>query len=430
MKFEKGEQTDLKRFEDILVQCIEDIKTGRSSIEDCLDKYPSMREQLEPLLRIALAIREPPDVKPSPSFKVKARVWLMDQIHERQPVTKWPWFRCSNWTKQIALRRRFSMASIILVIVLALSALGGGAAYAAQDSLPGDALYPVKLGTEQMRMMLPGNDIVKAERALSFAERRVEEMQTLAEKGRLQDLGLGVEGYDDALNMTLARIERAGDKGLATGNITALVAKATTRHLSVLDTVYDIVPPEAKEAIAHARNVSEKGYFHAMAALAKNNTVRAAEMNLAAMEGRLNRISIRARVGDAEGVEIALQQFEAMGESGEEISRIAQETGINITSVEELMARATFGHLQVLAEAYDKVPEQAKPAIERTMANLMIRHQERVQALAQMGVEAPPPPVIPERIREQQMEGIPGGTTPPTPGVPGGVSHHYGPSTT
>ena len=110
-------------------------------------------------------------------------------------------------------------------------------------------------------MMLPGDDVVKAERALSFAERRVEEMQALAEKGRLQDLGLGVEGYDDALNMTLARIERAGDTGLATGNITALVAKATTRYLSVLDTVYDIVPPEAKEAIAHARNVSETGYF-------------------------------------------------------------------------------------------------------------------------------------------------------------------------
>ena len=262
--------------------------------------------------------------------------------------------------------------------------------------------------------MLPGDDVVKAERALSFAERRVEEeMQALAEKGRLQDLGLGVEGYDDALNMTLARIERAGDKGLATGNITALVAKATTRYLSVLDTVYDIVPSEAKEAIAHARNVSETGYFHAMAALAKNNAVRAAEMNLAAMEGRLNRISIRARVGDTEAVEIALQQFEAMAESGEEISRIARETGLNITSVEELMARATFGHLQVLAEVYDKVPEQAKQAIERTMANLMICHEERVQALEQRGIKAPAAPDIQpgqlrerleNRIREQQME--------------------------
>ncbi len=403
----------MKKFEDILVQCIEDIKAGRSSIEDCLDRYQSMREQLEPLLRIALEIREPPDVRPSLYFKVKARVWLMDQIHERQPVTKWPWFRYNSQVKPIPYRRRFSMASVILVIILTVSALGGGTVYAAQDSLPGEVLYPVKLGTEQVRMMLPGDDVVKAERALSFAKRRVGEIEALAEKERPQYLGLGVEGYDDALNMTLARIERAGDRGLATGNITARVAEATTKHLSVLDTVYDMVPPEAKAAIAHARNVSETGYFHALAALAKNNTVRAAEMNLAAMEGRLNRISIRARVGDAEGVEIALQQFEAMGESGEEISRIAQETGINITRVEEPMARATFGHLQVLAEAYDKVPEQAKLAIEKAMANLMIRHQERVQALVQRGIKAPAAPDIQpgqlrerveKRIREQQME--------------------------
>jgi len=421
----------LKKFEDILVQCIEDIKAGRSSIEDCLDRHPSMREQLEPLLRIALEIREAPDVKPSPAFKIKARVRLMEQIHGRQAVTKWPWSRYNNQTKTIPLRKRFSMVGVILAIVLTLSAVGGGTAYAAQGSLPGDVLYSVKLVTEQLRMMLPGNDVARAQRALSFAERRVGEMEALAEKGRPQYLGLAVGGYDDAVNMTLARIERAGDKGLATGNVTARVAEATTRHLSVLDTVYDMVPPEAKEAIAHARNVSETGYFHAMAALAKNNTVRAAEMNLAAMLGRLNRV--RARVGDVEAVENALQQFEAMAEFGEEISRIAQEIGLNITKVEELVALATSKHLEELAEVWEMVPKQARPAIERAMANLLIRHQRRVQALEQWGVEAPQPPVIPGRIRErveerirEQVEGIPGGTTPPTPGVPAGACHQYG----
>ena len=422
----------MKKFEDILVQCIEDIKAGRSSIEDCMDRYPSMREQLEPLLRIALEIREPPDVKPSPSFKVRARVQLMDQIHGRQAVTKWPWFRYNDQVKPIPYRRRFSMASVILVIVLTLSALGGGTAYAAQDSLPGDALYPVKLGTEQLRMMLPGDDVVKAERALGFAERRVGEMEALTEKGRPQDLDLAVEKYGYALNMTLARIERAGDRGLATGNITALVAEATTRHLSVLDMVYDIVPPEAKDAIEHARNVSEMGHFHALAALAKDNPVRAAESNLAAMEGRLNRVRVRAE--HMEAVEYALQQFEAMAEFGEEISQIAQQAGKDIERVEELIALATSEHLEELAEVWEMVPEQAQPAIERAMANLLIRHQRRVQALEQWGVETPPPPVIPERIRErveerireQQMEGTPGETAPPTPGVPAGACHQYG----
>jgi len=128
LKFERGEETDLKKFEDILVQCIEDIKAGRASIEDCLDKYPSMREQLEPLLRVAFEIREPPDVKPSPSFKVKARVWLMDQIHGGQAVTKWPWSRYDSQVKPIPYIRRFSMARVIVaavaIIVVALGVLG------------------------------------------------------------------------------------------------------------------------------------------------------------------------------------------------------------------------------------------------------------------------------------------------------------------
>jgi hypothetical protein len=437
----------LKKFEDILVQCIEDIEAGRSSIEDCLDRYPSMREQLEPLLRIALAIREPPDVKPSPTFKVKARVWLMDQIHGRQAVTKWSWPRYSSQVKPILYIKRFStsMTSVILAIVLVLSALGAGTAYAAQDSLPGDTLYSIKLATEQAGMMLLRDDAARAERALSFADKRVGEMEALAEKGRPQDLDLAVEKYGYALNMTLAMIERAGDRGLATGNITALVAEATARHLLILDEVWDIVPDEAKEAVTHARNVSEAGYFHALAALASNNTVRAAEINVAAMEGRLNRV--RAKVGDVEAVEIALQQFEAMAEFGEEISQIAHEVDKDVEMVEELIALATSAHLEELAGVWEMVPEQAQPAIERAMANLLIRHQKRVQELEQWGVEVPPAPVIPERVRErveeriqeqerlqeqertqeqQQMEGIPGETASATLGIAAGVSHQYG----
>ena len=143
MKFEKGEETDLKKFEDILVQCIEDIKAGRASIEDCLSRYPSMREQLEPLLRIALEIREPPDIKPSPSFKVKARVLLMDQIHGRQAVTKWPWSRYDNQVKPIPYIRRFNMARVMVAAaVVSLSVL---AALGIIYGIPGE--QPLETGT-------------------------------------------------------------------------------------------------------------------------------------------------------------------------------------------------------------------------------------------------------------------------------------------
>ena len=47
----------VRKFEDMFVRHIEDIEAGKSSVEDCLYSYPSIREQLEPLLKINLEIR-------------------------------------------------------------------------------------------------------------------------------------------------------------------------------------------------------------------------------------------------------------------------------------------------------------------------------------------------------------------------------------
>jgi len=391
----------LKKFEDILAQCIEDIKGGKASIEECLDRHPSLRGQLEPLLKIALSIRETREVKPSEPFKLKARVQLMEQIHAWQTATKWPWDRRKNEPSATPYRRKlsFNMAGIILAVVLTLSLVGGGTVYASQASLPGDALYTVKLATEELTMGLPAGDIARAERALTFAQRRVREMEALAARGRSQDLNLAAENYAYALNLTLANMERARNRGLDASNVTARVAEATTRHLSVLDRVWDMVPEVAKPAIEHARNVSQTGYFHALAALAKNHTVEATEINLAAMQGRLDRI--RERAQDQEALQIALQQFEAMSEFNEEIYLIAEQVGLNPTQVEEMVAEASGKHLEVLAEVWEKVPDQAKPAIERAMANAMRAYQRRLQRLEQRGGVVPPSPGIPDRVRQR-----------------------------
>ena len=48
----------MKKAKDIFVNHVKDIEAGKSSVEDCLDRYPSIRNQLEPLLRTALEIRK------------------------------------------------------------------------------------------------------------------------------------------------------------------------------------------------------------------------------------------------------------------------------------------------------------------------------------------------------------------------------------
>ncbi len=389
----------LKKMEDILAQCIEDIKAGRCSVEDCLAKYPSISKELEPLLRIAISIREPPDVKPSAAFKVRARVHLMEQIHAKRGVTKWRGLRYTGQTKPILYKRRFNMVAIIIAIVLAVSALGGGTVYASQDSLPGDALYPVKLGTEQARLVLTTSDTAKVDLQLTFANSRVEEMTALVEKGKPEKINIAVNGYDGAVAMAIEKLGEASGKGLATANISELVALVTSKHLTALDEVYEKVPDEAKPAIEKARVVSINGLGNGLRLLARENARRAIKINLAAIEGRLNRANDEADKNNTEGVEDALLQFEVLSGFGREISEIARGLSDNRT-VDELAAKATYHHLEVLALVYEKVPEPAKEAIERAMEVSVRGHERAVEALKGKGA-------LPEGISDNVTEGVP-----------------------
>jgi len=68
--------------ENILTSCISDVKADRHTLESCLASYPSLRGQLEPLLKIALSIKEPPAFKPNDEFRIRARVQLMAYMHD------------------------------------------------------------------------------------------------------------------------------------------------------------------------------------------------------------------------------------------------------------------------------------------------------------------------------------------------------------
>ena len=79
----------MSRIEVILTSCIEDIREGKSTLESCLERYSSVREKIEPLLRIALSIQEPSYIKPSGAFKARARVGLIERINAEKSAEKW-----------------------------------------------------------------------------------------------------------------------------------------------------------------------------------------------------------------------------------------------------------------------------------------------------------------------------------------------------
>jgi len=384
----------LGKKEDILALCIEDIRSGRSSLAECLERYPSMRQHLEPLLRIALSIQEPPDIKPSNAFRVRARVHLVEQIHATRNV-KQTWY--PGWLK---------IAALVVAIVLAASALGTGTAYAAQDSLPGDTLYHVKLGVEQVRRVLNTGDTARVKLELAFAGVRLEEMEALANEAP-DRIGTVTSRYERNIAMAIERTEYVGNGG-ASASVSEEAALTMSRHLCVLDGIEDNVPETAREAIRHAKEIAIGGQIEALRILTRENPLRAAEINLDTLQNRLYRAKVNAERNEAAEVEIALRQFEELRRFGEEISQTAKGLGYNTAAVDELNAHATSAQLEVLGDIYGKVSEETKGAVEKALEVSVEGHGQAVEGLRERGAlgDIPEEPALPEEVPEKVKERI------------------------
>lgn len=304
---------------------------------------------------------------------------------------------------------RLTLFSCILVISLLFS----GTAYAQEDELPDPGITPdspfyfLDTWGKNIGLLFAFGPEAKARKALEYAEERLAEAQAMAIKNRIREVEQAANGYNEFLTIVAERTEEARQQGVS-DNISEKVALATSKHLSVLDRVKETVPEQAREAIAQAREASINGQQNALRALARERLERAAEINLAAIEGRLNRARVQTEEGNTEEIEEALDDADKMFRFGEEISEIARGLGKDTTTVEQLVARATSAHLQVLAEIHEKVPEQARVSIENAIANSLVNRERVVEALKNKGSlgEIPEETPVLQRIRVEALERV------------------------
>ncbi|MFC1965148.1 DUF5667 domain-containing protein, partial [Chloroflexota bacterium] len=360
-----GEFLRLKNIEDILALCIEDIKAERSTLEDCLGQHSSVRRQLEPLLRIALSIKESPPFKPTSDFRVRARVHLMNYIHDKRNENRsWKdvfnsdvrqcWY--SGWLKTVA---------IIVAVILAFSALGTGTAYASKDSLPGETLYSVKIGTEQIRRLLTVNDIAQIELELTFADIRLKEIEALAHKNPTM-ITLATTGYEENTAKAIDKAEICKDRGICAENL-EMVALTTSKHISLLDMIIDSVTKTNKEFARQAEEVAFRAQFRALRALAAEDPVRAIHRNVENMQNRLNRANDKADEGEFIEVEESLRQFKEMHKFGEELSQIVKDSGYFPTVIDAINAQARAAQMEALSKMSGKVSKETLATVKEVM---------------------------------------------------------------
>jgi len=156
------------------------------------------------------------------------------------------------------------------------------------------------------------------------------------------------------------------------------------------------------------------------------NDIARAERGLVFAERRLDEIAELVAQGRVQDLELAVEKYgNALNitmtriEAAIARGRVAGNVTGNVTA---RVAEATLKHLYVLEEVYEKVPEQAKPAIARAMERSVTGHHNAVAALKRAGLDDSRVPGIPEAVRERLrdiLDGIPPAPGPPIPVSPG-----------
>jgi len=149
-----------------LADCLERVGDGEPP-EEALAHYPALRQELEPLLAMALHARSVAPEQPDPAFRARLR--------HRLEGAAWATAR----SRPIPWRARLLPAAVALLLLFL--ALGGAVGVSAR-SLPDSPLYPLKRATEDAQRALTLDRADRLWLGLNFAERRLLEAQAIWER--------------------------------------------------------------------------------------------------------------------------------------------------------------------------------------------------------------------------------------------------------
>jgi hypothetical protein len=266
----------INHFDDLLDNCILAIQEQGKTVEDCLVLYPNQREELEPLLRLVTRLQAAHTLKAPPEFRrtstVRVRNLVASRPRAREHASKKdnPWQARLNFLSSVFHKAPATVLISALVAVLLLTGLG--TAYASAAALPGDALYPVKITIEEIRLVASPSDASDARLHIAFAHRRLREASTLLEKERPQDIERTLTAYETELKTVLALL--ADDSALSPAERTALadifIAELPPKKQAKLNNMLAQVPESTRPTIEKALATSQTTLNRALELTSEN----------------------------------------------------------------------------------------------------------------------------------------------------------------
>lgn len=128
---------------------------------------------------------------------------------------------------------------------------------------PDHPLYDVKTSVESQVEELAPNETAKAQTKIEQADKRLSEMEKMADENKTEYVNSTGENYSEEMSELQELSENISDENQSR-EVNEIVANATMKHAEVLSRVYEKVPEQAKKGVGKALNQSVKGHRAAM----------------------------------------------------------------------------------------------------------------------------------------------------------------------
>lgn len=152
-------------------------------------------------------------------------------------------------------RGRRVLARVALAAALVLT-LPAAAWAASEDALPGQLMYPVKRGFEEVRVALAGDPVDEARVLLDLMGERVEEVILAASLDLGPTAQQAREGFDELVARFQGRIAEAEALGLSVEQVTAEAAAAYASYQEIFNAIFGAPPaapaPQPTEVLSAA----------------------------------------------------------------------------------------------------------------------------------------------------------------------------------
>jgi hypothetical protein len=165
----------IDEFEAIFEECVEQVTSGESCVEECLARYPQFEAQLEPLLYSIVLLQDKAQaIRPSPFLRAQLRSELNQAIEKSQrPRERMPF---------LFGRMALNLAVLMVALVMTNTLF-------AQKALPGEELYDWKLASENFWRSVTTDPLGTD---LKISERRIDEYVAVSsDDARRQEVLLG-----------------------------------------------------------------------------------------------------------------------------------------------------------------------------------------------------------------------------------------------